>query len=117
LKHAPISAVDHQFERVILGMDVRPWELGDDFMAATGQYEKLFPSTGHKLGGYPYFTQWDPRYDQKYRDANYILLFQMDSDDDAHIMWGDVGVGNFFIREQDLREGDFSNILYSWDCS
>ena len=117
LKHAPMPAVDHQFERVILGLDVRPWELGDDLMAACGQYEKLFPSSGHKIGGYPYFTQWDPRYDQKYRDANYVLLFQMDSDGDADILWGDVGVGNFFIRERDLKKRDFSNVLYSWDCS
>lgn len=117
LRQSPISAVDYQFERVILGRDVREWELESDLLAVIGQYERLFPSTGHKIGGYPYFTQWDPRNGEKYRDEGYVLLFQMDSDADADIMWGDVGVGNFFIRDQDLKARDFSKVLYSWDCS
>jgi uncharacterized protein YwqG len=38
----------------------------------------------------------------------------MDSDQD--IMWGDVGVGNFFIDYNDLLKKDFSKVLYNWDC-
>lgn len=76
-------------------------------------YEK-FSGNGHKIGGYAYFTQEDPR---KYKDEfkEYILLFQMDSDD--HIMWGDVGVANFFIHPDDLAKRDFSKVMYNWDCS
>jgi uncharacterized protein YwqG len=117
LRDAPISAVDYRFERAILGRDVLRFELGEEFVALCGQYERLFPSSGHKIGGYPYFTQSDPRQGQKYRDEDYVLLFQMDSDGDADILWGDVGVGNFFVREQDLKERDFSSVLYSWDCA
>ena len=42
----------------------------------------------------------------------------MDSDhsSDVDIMWGDVGVANFFIRLEDLKNRDFSNVLYNWDC-
>ncbi|MBK6997000.1 MAG: DUF1963 domain-containing protein [Lewinellaceae bacterium] len=29
---------------------------------------------------------------------------------------GDMGVGHFFIREQDLAALDFSRVLYDWDC-
>lgn len=72
-----------------------------------------FSPVGHKLGGYAYFTQWDPR-DEESETRDYTLLFQMDSDD--HIMWGDVGVGNFFIDPVDLSNKDFSKILYNWDC-
>jgi uncharacterized protein YwqG len=74
----------------------------------------LFSSNGHKIGGYAYFTQSDPR---EYAEGteNSILLFQMDSDD--HIMWGDVGVGNFFISPNDLVNKDFTKVLYNWDCS
>jgi uncharacterized protein YwqG len=72
-----------------------------------------FSPTGHKLGGYAYFTQWDPR-DEEGDKRDYMLLFQMDSDD--HIMWGDVGVGNFFIDPTDLAKRDFSRVLYTWDC-
>jgi uncharacterized protein YwqG len=65
----------------------------------------------HKLGGYPFFTQSDPR-----TDASYELLFQLDTDDAVDMMWGDVGVANFFIRPEDLKSGDFSKVAYNWDC-
>ena len=42
------------------------------------------------------------------------LLFQLDSDDG--VMWGDCGVGNFFITDADLKRRDFSRVLYNWDC-
>lgn len=73
----------------------------------------LFATNGHKIGGYAYFTQTDPR--EYIKDTqNSILLFQMDSDDE--IMWGDVGVGNFFISQNDLINKDFSKVMYNWDC-
>lgn len=74
-----------------------------DFMA-----EQL-STDGHHLLGYPYFTQEDPR-----DDLYQTLLFQMDSDDD--ILWGDVGVGNFFIDLEKLKQRDFSDVFYTWDC-
>nr|WP_216631511.1 YwqG family protein [Bacillus velezensis] len=70
---------------------------------------------GHKIGGYASFTQEDPR---SYSHQNHtILLLQIDSDDDIDSMWGDVGIANFFIRPEDLKKKDFSNVLYNWDCS
>lgn len=85
---------------------------GRDFL-----YEELEPS-GHWMLGYPYFTQYDPRegYDEKQKYT--VQLFQMDSDygDDDYIMWGDAGVANFFISEDDLAKQDFRDVLYSWDC-
>ena len=76
-------------------------------------------NTGHWILGYPYFTQSDPRgYEEKTLIYD-TLLFQMDSemgDDDHDILWGDSGVGNFFINEKDLRNKDFSKVLYNWDC-
>jgi uncharacterized protein YwqG len=72
-----------------------------------------FSCDGHKIGGYACFTQTDPRsYSDQFR--NYILLFQMDSDD--KIMWGDVGIANFFIHPDDLAKKDFSKVMYNWDC-
>ncbi|MDQ0230104.1 YwqG family protein [Metabacillus malikii] len=69
---------------------------------------------GHKIGGYGFFTQTDPR---EYGSGDYnILLLQIDTDNSNDIMWGDSGVGNFFIREQDLKNLDFSKVLYNWDC-
>ncbi len=72
---------------------------------------------GHKIGGYAFFTQTDPReYSSNgVKDYN-ILLLQIDTDDENDIMWGDSGVGNFFICEEDLKNLDFSKVLYNWDC-
>jgi uncharacterized protein YwqG len=76
-------------------------------------YDEFNPG-GHKIGGYAYFTQSDPReYDDVLKD--YIVLLQIDSDDE--IMWGDSGVANFFIHPDDLTKKDFSKVLYNWDCS
>lgn len=85
-------------------------------------YDKLaeeIANSGHWLLGYPYFTQSDPReYEEKYRVYD-TLLFQMDSDyinNEDYVLWGDCGVGNFFINGEDLKKKDFSRVLYNWDC-
>ena len=71
---------------------------------------------GHRVGGYPSFTQLDPReYDERIQEHT-VLLFQLDSDSDNGIAWGDSGVCNFFIRPADLAKRDFSGVLYNWDC-
>ena len=78
-------------------------------------YDKLHNSTaGHHIGGYPIFTQDDPRYDENLTEHK-ILLLQIDSKNG--IMWGDAGVGNFFITADDLKKRDFSQVLYNWDCA
>lgn len=72
--------------------------------------------SGNRVLGYPYFTQYDVRDDEAYRDYD-ILLLQIDSDmNNKSIMWGDVGVANFFIRSEDLKNKDFSKVIYTWDC-
>ncbi|MBE6888530.1 MAG: DUF1963 domain-containing protein [Ruminococcaceae bacterium] len=74
--------------------------------------------TGAKIGGSPFFTQDDPRgYNEDFAKCD-TLLFQLDSEGDGEdeIMWGDCGVGNFFINSDDLKNCDFSRVLYSWDC-
>jgi uncharacterized protein YwqG len=105
---------DHRFDRL----------LGGDAHAAIETYAKahrldadaLFDAVyerngrgGHKIGGYPFFTQQDPRTDDRLE-----LLLQLDTDD--QMMWGDSGVGGFFIAPEDLARADFSRVMYSWDC-
>lgn len=98
------------------GFDVDDWTAqftGDIKTKLEDLLYELFTKNGHRIGGYAYFTQTDPReYMEAARDT--VLLFQMDSDDE--IMWGDVGVGNFFISPEDLIKKDFSKVLYNWDC-
>lgn len=80
-------------------------------------YETFFDEyqAGHRIGGYPYFTQYDPR---SADDGYDVLLLQIDTDDDGghQIMWGDSGIANFFIKREDLEKRDFSKVIYNWDC-
>ena len=48
----------------------------------------------------------------------YVLLLQIDSEDNSEIeiLWGDSGIYNFFIKQSALKNLDFSNVLYRWDC-
>lgn len=72
---------------------------------------------GHKIGGYPGFSQWDPR-DIPKEDGHDILLLQIDTDDigERGIMWGDSGVANFFISRENLKQRNFQDVIYTWDC-
>lgn len=84
------------------------------------------PLSGHKIGGFPLFTKYDPRGKNDYHD---FLLLQLDSDffsdiDEngryefrEKIMWGDAGVGHFFINREDLKLLDLSDVIYHWDCT
>ncbi|MCG7337037.1 DUF1963 domain-containing protein [Sporosarcina sp. ACRSM] len=89
------------------------YETHDEIMEA---YHEIASGQGSKLGGYPFFTQEDPRAYGDYPTFDTLLL-QIDTDDELSIMWGDMGVANFFIALDDLKNRDFSNVLYNWDCS
>lgn len=72
----------------------------------------------HQMGGYPYFTQMDPREGGAYPQMD-TLLMQLDSDMAGgrdRVLWGDCGIGNIFISRQDLLRLDFSRTGYNWDC-
>ncbi|EIT86711.1 YwqG-like protein [Fictibacillus macauensis ZFHKF-1] len=98
-----ISNGDYRFQSLIPEMNDDEEE---DMMDVLG-------NDGHKIGGYAFFTQEDPR--TYLPEGSYdVLLFQMDSIDG--ICWGDMGVGNFFISASDLQALNFTNVLYNWDC-
>jgi uncharacterized protein YwqG len=44
------------------------------------------------------------------------LLLQLDSDDDAELMWGDLGMLYSWARASDLRKGDFSRVWMCLQC-
>lgn len=69
------------------------------------------------IGGYPSFTQEDPRkYKEELREDR--LLFQLNSvyDEDIDILWGDSGIGQFFIHPEHLQQKRFDRAWYNWDC-
>jgi uncharacterized protein YwqG len=99
---------EQKFKQFFDIMDADDYKLNDWYYA--NMYELY-----HKIGGYGYFTQTDPReYSPQYKDHKVVLL-HMISDDE--ICWGDCGVGNFLIRAEDLEKLDFSQVIYNYDCS
>ena len=71
--------------------------------------------------GFAFFTQSDPReFEEKYKKYD-TVLFQLDSEYDENtkkwkVCIGDAGVLNFFINREKLKNKDFTEILYNWDC-
>ncbi len=134
---SPITVCDYRFDQAaaesynaLFGGDVVGMWADRDGKKGICQVDKALydaiyevrAKSGSGLGGYPIFTQSDPRPDnEEYRNCN-ILLFQLDSESgggdgwDDEIMWGDYGVGNFFISAENLAKCDFSKVLYTWDC-
>ncbi len=115
----PLSSSDYRFEDRIKELVWQDYpeeaesllENMDDFMDEDGEDW----GGGHKIGGYPGFTQWDPRGNG---DTHDVLLFQLDSDmgTNWNILWGDCGICNFFINREKLKNCDFSDVIYNWDC-
>lgn len=115
-----ISSSDYRFENCIKKLVRQGYpekaeqllENMDDFIDEDGEDW----GGGHKIGGYPGFTQWDPRGEG---DSHDVLLFQLDSDyhdSEDRVLWGDCGIGNFFINREKLKNCDFSDVIYNWDC-
>lgn len=115
-----ISSGDYRFENCIKKLVQQDYpekaehllENIDDFMDENGKDW----GGGHKIGGYPGFMQWDPRGEG---DSHDMLLFQLDSDchnSEDRVLWGDCGIGNFFINREKLKNCDFSDVIYNWDC-
>lgn len=120
LKGAPISIYDCEYE-------LRTEAFGEN--------------PEHQIGGYPNPIQsdemelecqlvtnglycgdstgyLDPRAKQLEAGAKeWKLLLQVDTDDNASMMWGDCGRLYFWIRESDLAKRDFTNVWMVLQCS
>lgn len=58
----------------------------------------------------------EPTEYQRRASKNWRLLFQLDSDAQAKMNWGDSGRRYFLIREQDARKADFSKVWMIVQC-
>ncbi len=117
----------------------------DEFAEIDARYEKLereysSEGPGHQLFGWPRPVQGDGMqlecqlvsngvycgnpdgYKSKEAKtlrpsaADWELLLQLDSDDDAGMMWGDLGKLYFWIRREDAKHRDFSNVWMILQC-
>jgi uncharacterized protein YwqG len=48
--------------------------------------------------------------------TNWTLVAQIDSDDSAGMMWGDVGMLYYLMRADDLRARRFDSAGFTWQC-
>lgn len=79
------------------------------------EYEKLSEdcySSDSRIGGYPYFVQHDYI---GFDDGDFLLL-QLDIDEECGIMFGDSGNCVFSIPKDALKNRDFSQVVYDWQC-
>lgn len=94
-------------------------EMGAEYPGEEDQelMDEILSPEFHRIGGYAWFTQSDPREDPRYAKYD-TLLFQLDCMDagDMRVVIGDEGVMNFFIPAEKLAAKDFSDVLYWWDC-
>ena len=73
------------------------------------------------IGGFPVFTQEDPRtYKEDIADCDTVLFESISVSDlydkGVYIMWGDSGTGAFLIPREALKNRDFSKVAYNYDC-
>lgn len=113
LEEEAMTTSDYRFEREFRRV-YRRYFPEKEVLLQEKDWDKIhraFFKDGHKIGGYPLFTQEDPR-GRPFERHNFLLL-QIDSD--SAVRWGRDGVGNFFIDPDALEKLDFSDVLFNWD--
>jgi uncharacterized protein YwqG len=105
-----VDPSDYRFERLLPGI------AGDENLleAYSGWVSGDAAVPAIRLGGYPTFTQEDPRSWRNGAGIGDVSLLTVDTTDG--IMWGDSGAAQFLMHEVDLMRRDFSRVAYNWDC-
>ena len=106
----PVSASDYRREKLLQSSILENKFMSNDERTFEEIYFEKFLAAEHKLGGYPYFIEYDTRRDSAFVKKFDTLLFQIVSNDEQGIMYGDSGIIKFFINQQDLKNLDFSTV-------
>lgn len=114
----PVSTGDYRFARH-LGQAAGTFfaqfgTLEDDVADAYNEF--AHKTVAGKMGGYSNPAQDDPR--AAWPEEDWIVLLELHSGElgkDFWMMWGDMGMGAFYIRRNDLVRRDFSRVVYYWD--
>ncbi len=114
----PVSIWDYRFQR-FFGKPADKFfeQFGAQEDAVAVNYE-AFSQKDHlaKMGGYSSPVQKDPRMIRPAEDWVVLLELQEGRRDGSFDMiWGDAGMGAFYIRADDLKRRDFSRVVYYWD--
>ncbi|MFC7685940.1 YwqG family protein [Ureibacillus sp. GCM10028918] len=111
-KYEPVSASDYRREKFLQPTQLQSAFISEDDRTFEEIYFENFLAAEHKLGGYPYFIEYDTRKNSTFLKRFDTLLFQIVSNDEQGIMYGDSGVIKFFINQQSLRNLDFSSVYF-----
>ncbi|KAA8828855.1 DUF1963 domain-containing protein [Bifidobacterium tissieri] len=121
LTTSPMGVTDYRYEDLLEScldqLDEEDRELFDDEYADMENllFQRI-SGDGHRLGGYPLFTQDDPRtYMDEDEAADLVMVAQINSIE-FKMMFGDNGIGHIFIPSAALHDTDFSQAFYQWDC-
>ena len=105
-----VDLADYRFAKLAPALNAAMSE--DD--ALFDAYSEWCSAPPIRLGGYPSFTQEDPR---AYKDGRTLGDFNLLTiETTIGIMWGDVGIAQFLCHEDDIRREDVSKVIYNWDC-
>lgn len=119
--------------------DETAWETYHELIATVKGDESDSDDETHRMGGWPELIQNDMELEcqlasngvycgshEGYKDprvkalepgaADWKLILQIASDDDAGWMWGDAGCLYFWAREQESAQGDFSGAWCVLQC-
>lgn len=114
-----ITFFDYRFAPLLFDRDqVATSDDYDDLVYAYETYQQAYTEQfqvegGHRLGGYPNFLHSiDHRTEFDIED--HILLMQLDTDEGLE--WGDSGIAHWFIHPNDLKNKDFSKVIFLWAC-
>ena len=102
---------------MFIGADCREFEKKFKDKVSDSEWDALYHlcyPEGCLVGGYPLFVQQTPPY---YDDGKFdVLLLQLDVEDECGIMFGDSGNCVFLISKEDLKNRNFDNVQYEWQC-
>lgn len=102
------------------GMSYDEFFPGDLKLQVKALVDLLMPDK-NLFSGYATFRSKDPRNELSLVKRNDRLLLQLDStmnpiDQSPIILWGDHGIGNFFISPDDQKKLRFNQAWFNWDC-
>ncbi len=117
LKTVSMTCADARFSGIVRDIAA---EMGVETYDCDHLFSPDTDDCDHWLTGYPCFAQFDPRSEELLKKYDTMLL-QLNSDekyysDGRGIIWGDWGVAHFFVNSEALKNMDFSNVYFTWDC-
>lgn len=69
----------------------------------------------NQILGYPFLVQ-NELWNEKTEDKDWVLLLQLSEVCELDLHWGDAGVNYIYIKKKDLKNKNFDNILYDFQC-